>query len=186
MAIDSVSERWSIMGMLAPWRGPVIPDNLISIADRLHFLQLYTGILAEDLPSAITEYLIHSKAVAQWTTLTDTTSKVVLNVIDGTHFILAGSVKRINFSIGIADGSSVDLSGFTVEVQLVKDGRWIEMENSWGATSDEDNFLLHSEDDLENLAHDTHGMAMLDVTGIWAIRFKSKMASAPGEAVTRT
>lgn len=186
MSIDTATERLSALGFGQVWFGLVFPDGLISRGDRQALAFLYSGIEAAEPESDITEYLIHSKAIAQWTIITDTTLNTVLNIIGDTHFILAGSVKRINFLIGITGGSSVDLSGFTVEAQLVKDGRWIEMENTWGATTDEDNFLLHSEDDLEALVHDTHGVAMLDVLGIWAIRFKSKMASLPGEAVTRT
>ena len=174
--------------MISPWRAPVFPDNLISAGDRLHFLLLYSGIAAAEPggAGAATNYLIHSKAIAQFTTVTDTTTSADLNVIGNTQFILAGSVDTLHFSIGIAGGSSVDLSGFTLEAQIVKNGEWIELQNSWGATTDENAFVLYSEDDLENLVHETSGMAMLNVKALWAVRFKSKMASVPGEAVRRT
>lgn len=188
MAVDSIAERWSIMNMLAPWRGPVIPDNLISAGDRLHFLLLYSGIPAAEPAGAskATTYLIHSKAIAQNTIITDTSSNADLNIVGNTHFILAGSVKQIVFSIRIAGGTSVDLSGFTVEVKLTKLGKWIGMQKTWGAATDEDNFVLYSPDDLEGLTHDTAGMAILNTIGLWSIRFKSKFASVPGEAITRT
>lgn len=188
MAINSVAERWSMMNLMSPWRAPVFPDNLISAGDRLHFLLLYSGIPAAEPggASAATDYLIHSKAIAQFTTVTDTTTSAVLSIIGNTHFILAGSVDTLHFSIAIADGSSVDLSGFTFEAQIVKDGDWIELQSAWGDAADENAFAMHSPDNLEGLVHETSGMAILKVKGLWAGRFKSKMASVPGEAVRRT
>ena len=54
MAIDTESKRWSMMDMLAPWRGPPIPEGLdISEEDRLHYLLLYTGITAADPDMAL-------------------------------------------------------------------------------------------------------------------------------------
>lgn len=53
MAIKTVDERWSIKDMLAPWRGPTIPDNKISERDRLHYLLLYSGITAAGLATVL-------------------------------------------------------------------------------------------------------------------------------------
>ena len=177
-----------MIGTLAPWRGPVIPDNVISAGDRLHFLLLYSGIPAAEPggASAATEYLIHSKAIAQFTTITDTTNKIDLNIIGNTHFVLVGNVKILHFSIAITGGTSVDLAAFTLEAQIVKGGSWIELQNAWGDAADEDAFAMHSQDNLEGLVHEAKGVAMLNVEGLWAVRFKSKMASVPDEPVTRT
>lgn len=47
MAIDTLAKKWSMMSMLAPWRGPPIPEGIgISEEDRLHYLGLYVGITA--------------------------------------------------------------------------------------------------------------------------------------------
>lgn len=54
MAIDTLAKKWSMMGMLAPWRGPPIPEGIgISEEDRLHYLGLYVGITAAGLATVV-------------------------------------------------------------------------------------------------------------------------------------
>lgn len=186
MAINSVAERWSMRDIMAPWRAPVIPDGVISAGDRLHFLELYSGIDAEEDASSITEHDVFLNNFTKRVTVTDTTDSTVLKVIGSTHFVLKGICRSFNFSIRIHDGSSVDLSGFQVEAQLKEGGLWMVMQTTWGATTDEDNFVLHSNDDLEGLVHEAIGMAMLVPYALWALRFKAKLATVPGEPVTIT
>lgn len=58
MAINTAAERWSMKDMLAPWRGPPIPDGFASEEDRLHYLLLYVGITA----AGVAEVLAITKA----------------------------------------------------------------------------------------------------------------------------
>lgn len=187
MAIDTKVKRW---GMRSFASGPIptfppFPDGTIDAGDRLHLLGLYPGIDVGEPTAGITEHNVFSDNYSMGGTVSDTTTSTDLTVIGLTHFVLKRQCTRFSFNIKTSGGEPIDLSGFELEIQTIEDGDWVSIQSAWGTTDDESGFVIHTTDVLETLIHNTRGYAILGPLGIWALRFKSKLATVPSGAVTR-
>lgn len=189
MAIDSVAKRWSMLqfAMGLPFQTPFIGDGVIGRGDRMHMLGMYAGILAAEDESNTTDYRLYTSTnnVPPSVTFSDTTIDTALTVIGPTHYLLGTIVERLTFSLKLTGGTVVAVSGFQAEVQIEQGGLWIPIQKTWGDAADESGFVLHTPDNLEALAHNVVGMAIVNPLGLHSIRFKAGLASAPTTAITR-
>lgn len=187
MAMDTVAKRWSMLNFGARLGLPVIGDGVIGRGDRSQFFNMYAGILAEADPSDVTEYRLYTStnSVPPSVTFSDTTIATGLTVIGPTHYLLGTIVERLTFSLRLSGGSVVAVSGFQAEVQIEQGGLWIPIQKTWGDAADESGFVLHTPDNLEALAHNVVGMAVVNPLGLHSIRFKAGLASLPAVAITR-
>lgn len=184
MAVDTASKRYSAMQWGSPWLIMPEPDGVISRGDRLHFMGLYGGIEA----ASPTVYNLSSRNITPFVTFTDTANNTDPTIIGPVHFNLGGVVERLNLSITLSGGTAIALSSFIAEVQINIGESWIPIQKTWGASANADvsGFVVHSSDDLENLAHGATGMAILNPIGFRTIRFKSGFASTVASEITRT
>lgn len=182
MAVDTASKRYSAMQWGSPELALPEPDGVISRGDRLHLMCLYGGIEA----ASPTIYNLASRSITPFATFTDTANNTDPTIIGPVHFNLGGIVERLNLSISLSNGTAIALSSFIAEVQINIGESWIPMQKTWGDTGDKSGFVVHSPDDLENLAHGATGVAILNPVGFRAIRFKSGFASAVASEITRT
>ena len=187
MALDSVSDRYSAINMGMPLL--IIlpePDGSITEVDRVHLLGLYGGIDLDDPTTGVTSFNLDSDAFSRALTLTRSIADVSIGLVGGGQFILKRTGKVCTFSVALSNGTHIDLSSFVLEVQIAEDGPWSQAVTAWGVAGSENGLVLHSRNVLETLVWDASGMAILNVEGLWGIRFKSGLASAPTEAVTET
>ena len=187
MTVASISDRFSMMDSVLSIGAIPIPESgtaAFTQQDWLHLMGLYGGLPAAELD--VTSFKIQSTNFTRGATVTDTTTAVGLTLIGPADFELRGLAERTWFCLKIRGGPAVDLSEFVAEGQLIDGGEWVTLQSTWGATGDEDSFVLHSTGDLENLGHDTSGVAALSTYGLWGLRFKRAFATAPSEAVTTT
>ena len=118
--------------------------------------------------------------------LSDTHNSTVINTVANTEFFFDGrSSGRFVFSIQITGGTPTALGTFSVEAITVANAAWVSLQTTWGTGADINAFNKFSPQVLQTLAHLGVGMAMLDVGGLLAIRFRSSMAGAAGSPVTR-
>ncbi len=187
MAINSISERFTAANF-----GTVTlvflpkPDSTFTAVDRLHLLGLYSGIPAAQPTENITEYVLATDAFSRGLTLTRTIESADIGFAGAATFTLEGKGKICTFSVRLDGGDAKDYTAFTLEAQINADGPWSEIVTAWGVAGSENGLVLHSRNVLETLAWDTSGMAILDVSGLYAIRFKAKIGSIPTEGISET
>ena len=187
MALDSVSDRYSMLNMGMPLL--IIlpePDGSITEVDRVHLLRLYGGIDLDEPTAGVTTYNLDSDAFSRALTLTRSISSVSIGLVGAAHFILKGKGRICTFSVALSQGDHIDLTSFVLKAQIVEDGPWTAIVTAWGVAGAETSFVLHSRNVLETLVWNASGMAILAVEGLWGIRFKSGIGSAPTEAITET
>lgn len=167
-----------------PYRPPPIPDGDVDAEDRMHFVDLYSGMLAAPPLPTKQEFDVYTGLQDRNVTVQDETIDTRSTVVAGAEFILRGQCAELSVTLELSGGSPVALSGFIMEVQLVPEGPWFEAVTEWDNT--EDGMLLFSSGPLEVLPHTTKGGVSLSLLGNWGVRFKSSMASSPALPVTRT
>lgn len=188
MAVDNASERFSIANL----GSPVLiflpkPDaGGLTKGDRAHFLGLYSGLDLAGPTAGITEYRLDAGDLSRPLSLTRSISDGDVGFAGSATFTLKGKARIFAFAVSLKDGTPKAYSSFALEVQIIKNGKWSSAVTAWGVAGAENGLVLHSRNVLETLAWDDSGMAKLEVSGIWAIRFPAQLASSPSLAVTET
>lgn len=140
MAIDTVSKRWSIKDMLAPWRGPPIPEGLdVSEEDRSHFLLLYSGITlsvlstVSALKSAIgtsgRQAALHQRLSVQSDVGVDLTVSTPAGSIRKILFVTvkytANATVNVTITLNSGAGSDRDTVLDTIALSAGTDGKYV-------------------------------------------------------------